>query len=139
MRKAKKLWLSVPETPSLPVYTVAIWSGNGPSSLSRLMSIVLAGLPRDHAQAYLDDILVASSSFKDHLANLGAVFFNLAEHGLKLKASKCELSRLEVNYMGHVVGHNSVMPLLSDVSAIQNFPVPKTIHQLKNFNKMVNF
>ena len=44
---------------------------NGPSCISRLVSIVLAGFPIDRAQAYLDDILIAGKYFEDHLMNLG--------------------------------------------------------------------
>ena len=112
---------------------------NGPSSFSRLVSIVLAGLPWDRAQAYLDDILVAGASFDDHLENLGTVFSRLAMHGLKLNAEKCELFRSEVNYLGHVVGRSGVRPLRSNVEAIVNFPAPTTVRQLRSFNGMVNF
>ena len=57
-----------------------------------------SGLPWDHAQANLDDILMAGVSFEDHLKNLDIVFVRLTAHGLKLNASKCDLFRVEVLY-----------------------------------------
>ena len=46
---------------------------NGPATFSRLMSVVLSGVPCDKVQVYLDDILVVGVDFEDHLSNLGLV------------------------------------------------------------------
>ena len=112
---------------------------NGPASFSRLVSVVLSGVPLERAQAYLDDILVAGKDFEDHLRNLDGVLSRLGLHGLKLAAAKCELFRSEVKYLGHVVGRNGIRPLTSNVDAIVNFPQPKSVKQVKSFNGMVNF
>lgn len=112
---------------------------NGPASFSRLMSIVLSGLPIDVAQAYLDDILVAGSDFDDHLNNLASVFDRLAKHGLKLSADKCELFRTEVKYLGFLVSAEGLKPSPENLQAIIDFPKPLTIRKLKSFNGLVNF
>lgn len=101
-------------------FTVVNW----PPTFNLWVSTVLQGLPWDHSQAYEDDILAGFTSFDDHFQNLGKVFLHLSEHGLKFNAGKCELFRAEVNYLDHVVGHR-VKPLLSNVTAILNIPVPK--------------
>ena len=69
---------------------------NGPASFSRLVAVVLSGVPFDVAQAYLDDIIVSGRDFEDHVKNMQMVFTRLAEHGLKLSATKCHLFRPEV-------------------------------------------
>ena len=112
---------------------------NGPSCFSRLVSIVLAGFSIDKAQAYLDDILVAGKDFADHLANLEQVFCRLKRHGLKLNATKCDLFRRRVNYLGHVISKDGIEPLASNVQAIKDFPTPTTTRQVKRFNGMLNF
>lgn len=112
---------------------------NGPATFSRLVSIVLTGIPFDQAQAYLDDILVVGKDFKDHLRNLDSVFARLRMHGLKLGAPKCELFRSKVNYLGHVIGREGIKPLTSNIQAIVDFPVPRTVRQLRSFAGMVNF
>ena len=112
---------------------------NGPASFSRLVSVLLSGIPLNQAQAYLDDILVAGKTFEDHLQNLETIFSRLADHGLKLNASKCELFRSEVKYLGHLVGRDGVQPLNDNVKAIELFPRPTSIKQLRRFNGMVNF
>ena len=52
---------------------------------------------------YLDDIIVFSSTFEEHVELLSAVFQRLEEHNLKLKPSKCKLFRSCVLYLGHIV------------------------------------
>ena len=52
---------------------------------------------------YLDDIIIYSSTFEEHLEHLEAVFERLEQHNLKLKASKCEFFKTKVSYLGHVV------------------------------------
>ena len=112
---------------------------NGPATFSRLVSIVLSGVPINVAQAYLDDIIVAGKSFEDHLANLECVFSRLSEHGLKLNVEKCEFFKHEVSYLGHVVSTDGIKPMHSNVQAILEFPKPDNIKKLRTFNGMVNF
>ena len=112
---------------------------NGPASFSRLVAVVLSGIPFDVANAYLDDILVAGKNFEDHVTNMQLVFTRLAEHGLKLSATKCSLFRSEVEYLGHIVGRDGIRTLDKNVKAITDFPRPDTVKQLRSFNGMVNY
>jgi hypothetical protein len=112
---------------------------NGPAVFSRLMSIVLSGIPSDQALAYLDDIIVAGKSFDEHLENLELVFKRLRMHGLKLNAAKCELFKKEVNFLGHTLSREGVTPLKSNIQAILDFEPPKTIKEVRRFCGMVNF
>lgn len=57
---------------------------------------------------YLDDILVYSVNFEDHLIRLGVVFDRLRKFGLKFKPSKYQLFRPEVKYVGHAVTRDGV-------------------------------
>ena len=112
---------------------------NGPASFSRLMAVVLSGIPFETAQAYLDDILVSGRDFEEHFRNLDLVLARLSAHGLKLSASKCCLFRPEVEYLGHMVGREGVKPLQKNVQAVLDYPKPTTVKQLRSFNGMVNF
>ncbi|MEL7426338.1 MAG: reverse transcriptase domain-containing protein, partial [Bacteroidota bacterium] len=112
---------------------------NGPASFSRLVAVVLSGIPFDVAQAYLDDIIVAGRDFDEHLKNIRLVFARLASHGLKLNARKCTLFRSEVEYLGHVVGRDGIKPLNKNVQAILEYPQPTTVKQLRSYNGMVNY
>ena len=112
---------------------------NGPASFSRLVAVVLSGVPFDVANAYLDDILVAGRDFDEHAANLQLVFGRLAQHGLKLNAGKCSLFRKEVEYLGHMVGREGIKPLGKNIKAIVEYPRPQTVKQLRSFNGMCNY
>ena len=60
-------------------------------------------------QIYLDDIIIFSSTFEEHLERLNAVIKNLELHNLKLKPSKCEFFKSRVVYLGHVVSEDGLL------------------------------
>ncbi|XP_033756228.1 uncharacterized protein LOC117338972 [Pecten maximus] len=57
---------------------------------------------------FLDDILIFSRTFDEHLTRLESVFARLVQHGLKLKSSKCEFFKTSVAYLGHVVSKEGI-------------------------------
>ena len=81
---------------------------NVPSTFQRLMELVLAGLRWEIYLAYLDDIVIFGSTFKEHLERLRTVLDRLRASGLRLKPSKCQLFRREVRFLGHVVTKDGV-------------------------------
>ena len=62
---------------------------NAPATFQRLMECMLAGLTPEQCLIYLDDVIIFSASFQEHLQRLEAVFARLEEAGLKLKLAKC--------------------------------------------------
>ena len=52
---------------------------------------------------YLDDIIVFSTSFEQHLQRLRTVFELLEKAGLKLKGKKCHFVQSKIRYLGHIV------------------------------------
>ena len=75
---------------------------NAPATFSRLMDRVLAGLHWETCLFYLDDIIVFSSTWEEHLARLREVFERLRHANLKLGADKCTFAAKEVNYLGQL-------------------------------------
>ncbi len=69
---------------------------NGPATFQQLMTQVLADLEWGICFVYLDDILLVSGTFEEHLQHLGSVFERLRKAGLRLKPRKCLLLRDEV-------------------------------------------
>ena len=76
---------------------------------------------------YLDDIIIFSLTFEEHMERLQAVFERLQEHNLKLKSSKCELFKERVSYMGHVVSEEGIHTDPAKIEAVKSWPVPKNI------------
>ena len=73
---------------------------NAPSVFQRLMNSMLADMARFSA-AYIDDIVVFSKTFEEHIVHLEAVYSRLEETGLVLKPTKCKLAEPTCQYLGH--------------------------------------
>ena len=71
------------------------------------------------ASAYLDDLIVFSAMWEDHLSYLRAVLVRLREVGLTTKPSKCQLAMAQCTYLGHIVGNGVVKPEATKLHTIQ--------------------
>ena len=98
---------------------------NAPATFSCLMDRVLAGLHWETCLFYLDDIIVFSSTWEEHLAWLREVFERLRHAKLKLRAAKCTFAAKEVSYLGHRVTEEGLLPDPSLLAAIRDIPPPK--------------
>jgi hypothetical protein len=94
------------------------------------MQAVLSGLEWRSCFAYLDDILITSRTFDDHLRHLREVFGRLREAGLRLKPKKC---RDEVPYLGHVISTQGIRPDPSKTEKVKLFPTPSDVITLRQF------
>ena len=106
---------------------------NAPSTFERCMELVLKGLQWRTLLIYLDDIIILSSTFTEHIERLDEVLRRLGNAGLKLKPSKCELFREEVLFLGHIITQDGVKPDPSKVSAVQNWPIPRNVTDVRSF------
>ena len=112
---------------------------NAPATFQRLMECVLAGLTPSECRVYLDDIIVFSTSFAEHLSRLQAVFRRLQHAGLKLKPNKCYFARKDVRYLGHIVTAEGVKPNPAKTEAVSTYPVPQDVHELRQFLGLANY
>ena len=81
---------------------------NSPSVFERLMERVFSGLTFLILLIYLDDIIVYSKTFEEHLENLRVVFERLKESNLKLNPKKCNLLCNKVAFLGHEVSEHGI-------------------------------
>ena len=103
-----------------------------PGLFSELVTEVLQGL-EEFSAAYIDDILVFSETYEEHLKHIEQVFQRLRQHKLKLQLSKCDFAQRETNYLGFVIGKNGLKPDPDKVTAIQNMTEPKTVKQVRAY------
>ena len=106
---------------------------NAPAQFQRLVERCMGDLHLRDCLVFIDDILIFSKTFEEHVERLEAVFGKLAEHGLKLKPSKCELFMDSVTYLGHVVSKQGIHTDPEKVSAIKSWPVPKNVKEMRQF------
>jgi hypothetical protein len=97
------------------------------------MDATLAGLKWNCVQVYLDDALIASPSFEQHLIDLTAVLFRFKEAGFKLKASKCHFFCSEVEYLGHLITRNGIRANPQKIETIKNWSIPENATSLASF------
>ena len=112
---------------------------NAPAEFQRAMEHCLRGYRDEFAVPYLDDILVYSETFEEHVEQIRKVLRRLREHGIKLKADKCQLFQSEVGYLGRIISRDGYRMEQSNIQAIKKFITdpPKTIGELRSFLGMV--
>ena len=81
----------------------------------------------------LDDILIHSQTWDQHMKHLDTVFTRLRKAGLNVKERKCTFASGSCVYLGHVVGNGSVKPMDCKVSAVKNFREPQTKKDVRSF------
>lgn len=106
---------------------------NAPATCQRLMEMVLRGLPWKTCLVYLDDVLIYSRSFSEHLQHLEEILSRLQSSGLKLNPSKCCFARDQVQFLGHVVSKNGIQPDPKNVKSVQDWPIPRTVTEVRAF------
>jgi hypothetical protein len=109
-----------------------------PASFQRLMDIVLAGTD-GFAAAYLDDIVVYSVTWEDHLRHLDDVLQRIQRAGLTIHPLKCAIAKEEVKYLGHILGRGVIRPQKDKVQAVQECQRPKTQKDVRSFLGLVGW
>ena len=110
---------------------------NAPPTFQRLMLNCLGELNLTYCLIYLDDVIVFSWTEEEHLERMHVVFDRLREHGLKLKPSKCDVFKTEINYLAHHVSKKGVLPSKKNLEAIAECPPPDTYTKVKSFVGLV--
>ena len=112
---------------------------NSPSTFQRIMEAIFSDMNLNRLILYLDDILVFSKTFEEHLATLKEVFTRLTNHGLKLKGGKCQFFQKEVGHLGHIVGEEGVRVDPEKVEKIAKWPAPKNSSELSSFLGLASY
>lgn len=95
---------------------------NAPATFQRLMSMVLGYVP--NCNIYLDDVVIYSSTWIEHISTLHNVFSQLTAASLTLILMKCDFAKASVTYLGKQVGNGQERPVDAKVTAILDYPVP---------------
>ena len=110
---------------------------NAPPMFQRLMQNCLGELNLTYCLIYLDDVIIFSQTEEEHLERMRVVFDCLLEHDLKLKPSKCEVFKMEINYLAHHVSKKGVLPSKKNLELIAQCPPLDTYTKVKSFVGLV--
>ena len=111
---------------------------NAPSVFQRMMNTIMANLTT-FAAAYIDDLVIFSETFQDHVKHLRVVFQHLEEMGLKLKPEKCAIAGSSCQFLGHIVREGQIWPLEAKVKAVAEYPLPSRKKQMRAFLGLTNY
>lgn len=109
---------------------------SAPEHFQRVMADVIDGL--DGVVCHIDDLLVWGKDQEQHDARLHALLKKLEQAGVTLNADKCELSRSEVAFLGHVITTSGISPDPEKTEAIRDMKEPTNVSELRSFLGMVN-
>ena len=115
---------------------------NSQATFQRIMDELVITVRRDNINdvtAYVDNIVIASKSFQDHITALEEVLKWLTESNLSLRADKCQLGFKEMQLLGYIVNGKRVRPDPVNVEKLKNFPIPRTKRQIQRFMGIANF
>lgn len=101
------------------------------------MDQVLRGLT--FTAAYLDDIVIYSDTWEQHLQHIQEVMQRLQRAGLTVNPHKCAVAKTETEYLGFVIGGGVIRPQMEKVRAIEMCPQPQTRKELQSFLGMAGF
>lgn len=75
----------------------------GPATFQQVMNVVLAPLLRKCAMVFIDDILIYSKSWAEHLQHIATILQLLQDNQFHAKLSKCSFAKQELTYLGHII------------------------------------
>lgn len=110
-----------------------------PATYQRLMDRVLGDAKWQHALAYLDDIVVYSKTFEEHVEHLKDVLERLRLAGITLNPKKAQIAATRITLLGFTIDEGRILPCEDKVRALLEYPSPTDVSGLRRVLGMVNF
>ncbi|KAK7103788.1 hypothetical protein V1264_018620 [Littorina saxatilis] len=106
---------------------------SAPATFQRLMQTTMSEFLFQFLLVYLDDLLVYSKTFDEHLEHLDRLLERLIKTGLKIRPDKCQFLRRQVTYLGHTISAEGISCEAGKVDAVVNWPTPTTTTEVRSF------
>ena len=87
----------------------------------------------------MDDIIIYSKTFEDHLVHLRKLFELLIAVGLRLNRTKCEFFKNRIDYLGYIVSENGIAPNTKKIESITTYPEPTNQKKLGSFLGLASY
>ena len=110
-----------------------------PASFQLLMDKVLHGLKFKSCLCYLDDVLICSETFEQHISDLQEVFQRFRSAGLKLGPQKCTFAESSCVFLGHLISKEGIQPPPDRIKALDEYLAPKNVKELRRLIGMFNW
>jgi hypothetical protein len=110
---------------------------NTAQTFQRFIDKVLRGL--HFCYAYMDNLLIASTTPDEHLQHVRLVFERLSKHGVVVNPHKWLFGVATLTFLGHHIDQRGIYPLQEKVQVVRSFPQPSSQRKLREFMGLVNF
>lgn len=108
---------------------------NGPATFQRVINTLLGPTRWKYALAYIDDVIIYSNTFADHLQHLTTICSLLKDARFRLNPAKCEIARTQTDYLGHQVQHGAIRPSPTNINGLLHTQLPTTADEACKFVK----
>ena len=112
---------------------------NAPATYQRLIQQCLGNLNGTICLVYLDDIIIFSENFEQHLERLNKVLTTLKSCNLKLAPEKCHFFKPRIKFLGHVVSSEGVETDPEKIEKVKNWPTPTNADELRSFLQFAGY
>lgn len=112
---------------------------NAPATYQRLMEECLGDLHLTYCFIYLDDLIIFSDTYEEHLLRVEKVLQRIRESNLKLSPKKCAFFMPRVKYVGHIVSADGVEPDPDKVEKVKTWPRPSTPEEVRQFLGFIGY
>jgi len=112
---------------------------NAPATFMHLMNVTFKDYLDDFIIVFLDDILIFSKTLEEHKKHVALALDRLRKSKLYAKASKCELFKKEVEFLGHRIGAEGLRTMDEKVKAICEWPTLSKVGDVRAFLGLVGY
>jgi hypothetical protein len=112
---------------------------NAPPTFQRIMNSIIGQGREQFCLIYLDDIIIFSKTFDEHLGHVRDVLAALHKHHFQLNPPKCEFFKPVMKYLGHTIDTNGMRPLDDKIETIKQLPMPATLREANYFIGALGF
>ena len=112
---------------------------NAPATFQRAMTNIFANMVYHGVMVFIDDILVYSKTWKEHMEKLEEVLRRMKENNLQAKVAKCHFAQPQTQYLGYVITANAKRPDPAKVKAIQQMRAPKDKAEVRSVLGLAGF
>ena len=104
---------------------------NSGAQFQKFINSTLNGLIMNFCYSYIDDVIIYSTNFKNHLMHLREVLTRLSDANLRLNIQKCKFATESCIYLGHRLSNEGISPDESKIEIIKNLKAPTNLKELR--------
>ncbi|CAF4553333.1 unnamed protein product, partial [Rotaria sp. Silwood2] len=112
---------------------------NGPATFQRVINHILGPARWKYALAYIDDVIIYSKTFEEHLLHLNEICTILKNARFRLNPDKCEIARTQTEYLGHQINNGEIRPSPHNINGLLNTRLPQTPDEACKFVKAAEY